>query len=293
MTFDPFGDFETRGYLRNVAGEKDPERVKRLEHEAFRARVEEALAALRTDRPLGYQDVLDTHRRLFGDMYPWAGQDRAATAPQVAVGKAGRYDLFAHPQDASRAVEHALDMAADPARMRAKPGEVLGLLCHGHPLLDGNGRTLMTVHAELCRRAGIRIAWEDVAKADYLTALTRELERPGKVLDAFLAPHVRRPAASVAQDAKHLQTLRGLGPAARTAMSPKARPLTMGKILEVMRPPAPATPLPWDTPVAPLAERIRTFEERLKAEKAPAPKQEDKPGPAPDEPQRPRSGPKP
>ena len=293
MTFDPFGDFETRGYLRNVAGEKDPERIKRLEHEAFRARVEEALAALCIDRPLGYQDVLDIHKRLFGDMYPWAGQDRAATAPQLAVGKAGRYDLFAHPQDARRAVEHALGMAADPARMRAKPGEALGLLCYGHPLLDGNGRTLMTVHAELCRRAGIRIAWEDLAKADYLTALTRELEQPGRVLDAFLAPHVRRPAASVAQDAERLQTLPGLGPAVSGAASPKAKPLTTGKILDAMRPPAPATPLPWDTPAAPLAERIRTFEERLKAEKVPASKSEDKPGPDLDEPPRPRSGPKP
>ncbi len=135
MTFDPFGDFESRGYLRNVAGEKDPERVKRLEHEAFRARVGEALAALRTGKLLGYRDVLDTHKRLFGDMYPWAGQDREATAPQLAVGKAGRYDLFAHPRDARRAVEHALGVAADPTRMGAKPGEVLGMLCHAHPVL--------------------------------------------------------------------------------------------------------------------------------------------------------------
>ena len=294
MTFDPFGDFGTRGYLRNTKGLKDPEAVKLFEHTAFRLNVEEALAALRaTARPLGYQDVLDTHRRLFGDVYSWAGQDRAATAPQLAVGKAGRYDLFAHPQDARRAVEHALDMAADPARMRAKPGEIMGLLCHGHPLLDGNGRTLMTVHAELCRRAGIRVAWEDVAKADYLTALTRELERPGRVLDAFLAPHVRRPAASVVQDAKRLQTLPGLGPAVSGAASPKAKPLTMGKVLDAMRPPGPAAPLPWDPPPASLAERIRAFEERLKAEKAPAQKAGEKPDPDPDETPRPRSGPKP
>lgn len=291
MTFDPFGDFETRGYLRNVAGEKDSERVKRLEHEAFRSRIGEALAALRTDKPLGYQDVLDTHRRLFGDVYPWAGQDRETTASQFAVGKGGRYDLFAHPRDARRAVEHALGMAADPAQMRAKPGEIMGLLCYGHPMLDGNGRTLMTVHAELCRRAGIRIAWENVAKADYLAALTRELERPGKILDAFLAPHVRRPATSVAQDAKRLQTLLGLGPAAGGAAPPEAKPLIMGKVLDAMRPPGPAAPLPWDPPPAPLTERIRTFEERLKAEKALAPKPEERPDADLDE--RPRSGPKP
>ena len=182
MTFDPFGDFDTRGYLRNTKGLKDPEAVRLFEHTAFRLNVGKALAALReTTRPLGYQDVLDTHKRLFGRVYPWAGQDREAVAPLLAVGKGGRYDLFAQPRDARRAVEHALRMASDPVQMRAKPGEILGLLCHGHPLLDGNGRTLMTAHAELCRRAGFRIAWEDVAKADYLAALTRELERPGRV----------------------------------------------------------------------------------------------------------------
>ena len=45
MPFDPFGDFETRGTLRNLAVEKDPERVRRLEHHAFAANVMTALAA--------------------------------------------------------------------------------------------------------------------------------------------------------------------------------------------------------------------------------------------------------
>lgn len=35
MPFDPFGDFACRGYLRNFAGEQDPERIKRLEIVAF------------------------------------------------------------------------------------------------------------------------------------------------------------------------------------------------------------------------------------------------------------------
>ena len=35
MSFDPFGDFETRGYLRNVFGEKDPNIIKYLEHSSF------------------------------------------------------------------------------------------------------------------------------------------------------------------------------------------------------------------------------------------------------------------
>ncbi len=32
MTFDPFGDFETRGYLRNIARAKDPRIIQQLEH---------------------------------------------------------------------------------------------------------------------------------------------------------------------------------------------------------------------------------------------------------------------
>ena len=42
MSFDPFGDFETRGYLRNVFGEKDPDIIKHLEHSAFVAGIAEA-----------------------------------------------------------------------------------------------------------------------------------------------------------------------------------------------------------------------------------------------------------
>ena len=42
MTFDPFNDFETRGYLRNLFGKKDPVIIKHLEHSSFVAGVSEA-----------------------------------------------------------------------------------------------------------------------------------------------------------------------------------------------------------------------------------------------------------
>lgn len=289
--FDPFGDFDTRGYLRNTRGLKDPEAVKLFEHAAFRVNVLKALVALQAAaRPLCYRDVLDTHKRLFGKVYPWAGQDREALAPLLAVGKAGRYDLFAHPRDARRAVEHALHMASDPVQMRAKPGEILGLLCYGHPLLDGNGRTLLTVHAELCRRAGVRVACENVAKTDYLAALTRELEQPGKALDAFLAPHVRRPAVDVAQDAESLRTLPGLGPTTGAVAPPEPGPSAVSGILRAMRPPGRAASA-QDPPPAPLIERLRAFEARLAEKEEQARKTGEKPSPEPGT--APRPGPKP
>lgn len=37
MTFDPFGDFDTEGYLQNSLKLKDPLEVKESEHLAFEA----------------------------------------------------------------------------------------------------------------------------------------------------------------------------------------------------------------------------------------------------------------
>jgi fido (protein-threonine AMPylation protein) len=217
MIFDPFGDFEARGYLRNVFGDKDTETVKRREHQAFRFRVDEALDALAGRPSLNYQDVLDTHSRLFADYYPWAGQDRATLVPDLAVGKGGRYDLFSHPLDNERAIEYGLGLARDRTTMREKPGEIMGLLAYGHPFLEGNGRALMVVHGDVARRADIHIAWERVEKVPYLAALTSELEGPGAGrLDAFLAPYVRDGARHFAQTATMLARNPDLGPSSAT-----------------------------------------------------------------------------
>jgi cell filamentation protein len=189
VTFDPFSDFETRGYLRNMFGEKDPEIIRHLEHSSFLAGVDQAFERLAKVDQLSYQNVLETHKILFGDMYPWAGQDRSQTAPDLAISKGSVF--FAHPNDTKIAVDHALRMGEDKAVMAAKPGEVMGYLAYGHPFLDGNGRAIMVVHTELAERAGISIDWAATDKVEYLTALTREMDSPGKGhLDAYLKPFV-------------------------------------------------------------------------------------------------------
>jgi cell filamentation protein len=148
---------------------------------------------------------------LFGDIYPWAGEDRLATAPDLNITKSGYDRMFAHPRDVRRAGEYALDRGQDLPFMRERPGEVMGLLAHAHPFLDGNGRTIMVLHAELAYRAGISIEWKQTDKVDYLTALTTELNDPGKGhLDAYLKPFIR-PAIERKQSISALKSLRGLG----------------------------------------------------------------------------------
>jgi cell filamentation protein len=213
VTFDPFGDFDTRGYLRNTEQLKDPAKVKALAHRHFRKNVRSAFAALsRADR-ITYEDVLSAHKTLFGEIYPWAGEDRATTAPDLAISRGNRFDLFAHPRDIRRAAEYGLRRGQGAAFMASQPGEIMGMLAYAHPFLDGNGRTIMIVHTELAMRAGIGIDWTRTDKQDYLAALTRELERPANdELDTYLKPFVE-PAVSRAHASAVLGTMRGLGPA--------------------------------------------------------------------------------
>lgn len=208
MTFDVFGDFETRGYLRNVAGLKDLQQVKRLEYISFQAGLEDAMQALSKPGPLTYQNILDTHRTLFSPVYPWAGQDRTVTAPSTTVTKAG-IAFFADPWEIRRAAEHGLAVGADA--IAKKPGEVIGYLAYAHPFLEGNGRTIMLVHSEMCRRAGIHVDWQQVGKADYLKALSDELLRPGKgSLDRYLSPHIREHRLELPEIRTQLGELKGL-----------------------------------------------------------------------------------
>ena len=110
-----------------------------------------------------------------------------AVAPNIAVGRGGRADLFAHPQDIGRAIEYGLGRARDPDVLRLRPGEILGYLAYGHPFLEGNGRTLLAVHVDLCARAGFHVDWRKIGRGEFLEGLTRELEQPDPLSQPFAA----------------------------------------------------------------------------------------------------------
>ena len=194
MTFDPFGDFATEGYLRNFEKEKNLAIVKRAEHASFVTGLDEAFAHLAKSKVLAYDDVLKVHGILFGAVYPWAGQDRARTAPKLTIKKGAV--IFANAPEIAAAVEFALRKGQDKDYMRERPGEIMGYLAYGHPFLDGNGRTIMTVHSVLAQRAGFSIDWSGTEKDAYLDALTKEIENPSKAhLDSYLKPLMRGPVS--------------------------------------------------------------------------------------------------
>ncbi|MBK4997796.1 molybdenum cofactor guanylyltransferase MobA [Pseudomonas sp. S31] len=193
MIFDPFDDYESAGYLRNAFKLKDPEQIKRMEHLAFEASLEEAIALLAAPTRITYETLLELHQLLFADFYPWAGKDRAQVAPRLAVFKGTdtdpRHTAFCPPDQIRHWASHALQLGQDHARFTQRPGEVLGLLADAHPFLDGNGRTILLVFMELCHRAGFAIDWAGTSKQDYLAALSAEINQPAQGhLDRYLKP---------------------------------------------------------------------------------------------------------
>lgn len=184
MTFDPFGDFETRGYLRNVAKTKDPKIVRQIEHASFTTGLEAAFTNLSSQKQLSYDAVLKTHKILFEAVYPWAGQDRLTTAPHLVVSKGNDREKisFAYPQDIRRAIDYGLEHGADKKLMAAKPGEIMGYFAHGHPFLDGNGRTIMVLHCVLAQRANFSIDWAATTKNVILQLSPKNLTIPTGVI---------------------------------------------------------------------------------------------------------------
>ena len=127
--------------------------------------------------------------------------------------------MFAQPPYIRRVTDYALDRGRDPNVMREQPGYIMGSLAHAHPFLDGNGRNIMVLHTEMAYRAGISIDWAQTDKTAYLTALTTELNDPGKEhLDDYLKPFIqsavdcRRQVSDQRQrSTSMLKSLKGLG----------------------------------------------------------------------------------
>ena len=77
--------------------------------------------------------------------------------------------------------------------MRNRPGFIMGMFAYGHPFLDGNGRTMLLIHAELCFRANMSVNWMRTDKQSYLDALTKEIESPNDGhLDVYLKPFIEK-----------------------------------------------------------------------------------------------------
>lgn len=166
---DPYLD-PGRGILRNLAGITTAKELEKAE-----ANLSAAAIALLKERPvLGNFDLahlIAIHKRLFGSLYPWAGELRTVEMNKGATRFASAEFLPQAAQTllAELQAENLLDNLADKAYAErlAHYYSELNIL---HPFREGNGRTQRAFFTLLAARSDRDLAWERMDPAANVAA---------------------------------------------------------------------------------------------------------------------------
>jgi cell filamentation protein len=154
---DPYADPVT-GVLRNKLGLSTAAELEAAEREITHA----ALILLRETpvRPAyDLAHLCEVHRRIFGDIYGWAGQVRT-----VAIAKGSMFCLPQYIEQSAAEIFRqlrnenflrGLDRDAFIDRLTYYLGEVNAV----HPFREGNGRTQRAFFEQLADDAGFPLAW--------------------------------------------------------------------------------------------------------------------------------------
>ena len=188
---DPYIDPGT-GVLRNRLGISNPDQLEAAETDFTAVR----LAGL-LQRPLpGNYDLAHLrrfHERIFGDVYPWAGELRT-----VVISKGGTFCLPQHIESFAADVFGRL-AAADMLRGRGRElfidglTELLADLNALHPFREGNGRTQRAFCAQLAHDAGHHLRWAAMDPLENVMASRASLAGDNGPLRTLLERLVDRP----------------------------------------------------------------------------------------------------
>lgn len=166
---DPYLDPRT-GILRNLLG---------IEDQATLDRAESSLSFLQAAKLLeqpvsGNFDLAHLqliHRRLFGDVYDWAGEIRQG---EIQKGDT----IFARYLMIDSAARRLFGQLADEDHLRGlnqnefsqRSAFYLGEINVLHPFREGNGRTQREFIGQLAREAGHNIEWTGIQQAEMIQA---------------------------------------------------------------------------------------------------------------------------
>jgi cell filamentation protein len=133
----------------------------------------------------------EIHRRIFGDIYDWAGQIRT-----VAIAKGAMFCLPQYIQSSADAIFdelrdegflRGLDRDAFTVRLAHYLAEVNAL----HPFREGNGRAQRAFFGQLAHDAGYTLTWQHLDPARNIEASAASLhgdpEPLRKMLDALVS----------------------------------------------------------------------------------------------------------
>ena len=166
---DPYLDPNT-GIFRNLIGATTEDRLELLEGTLVSARGYE----LALDPEPGAFDLAHLqriHRRLFQDVYDWAGQLRVVeiTKGSTIFARRDVIEQAAGTLFCQLAQEHHL-RGLDPARFSARAGYFFGEINVLHPFRDGNGRAQRAFVGQLAEANGYKVDWDTMTGEDVVRA---------------------------------------------------------------------------------------------------------------------------
>lgn len=188
---DPYADPVT-GVLRNKLGLRTSAGLAAAEREITQAALI-LLHELPVRATYDLPHLCTIHRRIFGDIYEWAGQIRT-----VAMAKG---DLFCMPQyieSASAEIFRTLKgegylQDLDRVLFIGRLAFYLGEINAVHPFREGNGRTQRAFFEQLARDAGFTITWQRLDADQNITAsaaiMRGDAEPMRRMLDALILGH--------------------------------------------------------------------------------------------------------
>lgn len=168
MPEDPYADPVT-GVLRNKLGLDTAEELAAAEREITHA----ALILIRESPVLATYDLphlCTIHRRIFGDIYEWAGQIRT-----VAIAKGNLFCLPQYIESSSAGIFgtlrrenflRGLERGPFIERLTFYLGEVNAV----HPFREGNGRAQRAFFEQLARDARFTLDWQHLDTARNIEA---------------------------------------------------------------------------------------------------------------------------
>jgi cell filamentation protein len=158
--------------LKNLEDLRDQKALDRFEADAVAVSIID-LKRNPIQGPFDLRRLQETHRRIFGRVYPWAGELRNDTG-LMAKNRSGFVVAYGPSQNvpgalatvfsALKAERHlqGLDAAAMAGRLAYYYSELDAI----HGFRDGNSRTLRVFTADLAESAGHRLDWARVAQTE-------------------------------------------------------------------------------------------------------------------------------
>lgn len=189
MPEDPYADPAT-GVLRNKLGLSTPEELAIAERE-----ITHAALILLTETPVlpsyNLAHLCAVHRRIFGDIYDWAGQIRT-----VAISKGS---LFCLPQYIESSAAEIFRALHSENLLRGLPRDVfterltyyLGEINALHPFREGNGRAQRAFCEQLASDAGFVLDWQHLDADRNITASVAIMHGDPTVMRKMLGELIR------------------------------------------------------------------------------------------------------